>query len=81
MRGDRYTLNDLVDAFRWEPLGGGWLLSKPAGLLYHSHPAANDSCESSFYYAASPEYKCRFCGESPPAGIKFHAKFIQLNNI
>ena len=81
MSNDRYTIGGLADPRLWEPLGEGWLLGKLTGFLYHSHAANPDSCEDPFYYVAPPKFKCRRCGAEAPAGVKFKAKFTQLNNI
>lgn len=81
MKRDRYTLGNISDPHLWEPLGDDWLLSRATGNLYHSHEPSPESSESPFYYVSPPKFKCRHCGAEPPAGIKFKAKFTQLNNI
>ena len=74
---DRYTINGISDRHIWEELGDGWVLGKLSGLLYHTHGLDRGT----YYYVCEPEYQCRQCGETPPAGIKFHSKFTQLSNI
>jgi hypothetical protein len=78
---DRYRLGEITNPKLWELLGGGWLLEKLTGSLYHSHTSNENSCEIPFYYVSAPKFRCRHCGAEPPAGIKFKAKFTQLNNI
>lgn len=81
MTKDRYRIGGVADPNLWEPLGEGWLLAKTTGNLYHSHAENQDSCEDPFYYVSPPKFRCRLCGAEPPAGVKFKAKFTQLNNI